>query len=290
MPAVRVFAPAKINLCLHITGQRADGYHLIDTLVGFASVGDVVELSTEGPEGLTISGPEAAGLAADAGNLVSRMAALCWRGGPLRLHLVKNLPVASGIGGGSADAAACCRGIMALQHTPVDPAALLALGADVPMCLASQPARVSGIGEVIAPVALPPLPVLLVNPRVPVPTPAVFRALTAKSNPPLPPLPGPLTAEALTRWLTDQRNDLQAPAVAIAPEIASTLAALSGLPGCVLARMSGSGATCFGIFASDAAVQAAAARLAETRPDWWIAGASLNGPDRAAPQLIRDTT
>ena len=288
---VRVFAPAKINLCLHVTGQRADGYHLLETLVGFASVGDVVEVFVGGPAGLTISGPEAGGLRDDAGNLVARTAAAFWRGAPLRLHLEKHLPLASGFGGGSADAAACYRGIVALQGAGADAAALLALGADVPMCAASHPARIGGIGEVMAPVALPPLPLLLVNPRVGLATQFVFKLLAQKENPVPTPLPADLSdREALILWLAEQRNDLEPPAQMLAPVVGTVLAALRNLPGCALARMSGSGASCFGIFGSDAEAEVAASRLRRRQPHWWIAATRLDGQDRAAPQVIRETT
>lgn len=288
-PPLRVFAPAKINLALHVTGQRADGYHLLDSLVAFASVGDWLELRP-GSLSMTIAGPEAGGLQSDASNLVTRTAAAFWRGGPLGLHLEKHLPISSGIGGGSADAAACYRGIVALQGAGEDAAALLALGADVPMCALSQPARVSGIGEVVEPVALPALPVLLVNPRVEVPTPAVFKTLTCKDNPPMTPLPETLTAASLTAWLKDQRNDLHPPAEKIAPVIGTVLAAITALQGCTLARMSGSGATCFGIFGSDDEANHAATTLREKHPHWWITAARLDGHTSTKPQLIRATT
>ena len=291
MPGVRVFAPAKINLCLHVTGQRADGYHRLDSLVGFASVGDILEIFAGGPAGLTISGPEAGGLRADAGNLVAKTAAAFWRDGPLKLHLAKNLPLASGLGGGSADAAACYRGIVALQGAGEDAAALLALGADVPICATSRPARIRGIGEVMEFCALPPLSLLLVNPRVEVSTQAVFKLLARKDNSALSPLPSDLSdGETLIRWLAEQRNDLEPPARKIAPVVGSVLAALRNLPFCALARMSGSGASCFGIFGSASETEIAATRLRLNHPDWWITPARLDGQDRAAPQEIRETT
>ena len=301
MPRIRVFAPAKINLCLHVTGQRPDGYHLLDTLVGFASVGDWVTLDTRQKRGLTIEGPESAALDPAAPNLVMQTAMEFWgKGmGRLGLTLTKHLPVSSGIGGGSADAAATFRGILwVMDHRgkdlPTDTTLvrrLLALGADVPMCVMSDAAHVRGIGEVMTPVALPPLPLLLVNPRVPVPTPAVFKALTRKDNPAPPPLPTDLKGpEPLIRWLQDQRNDLQLPATEIAPVIGTVLHALAALPGCALARMSGSGATCFGIFTSDAEAEQAATLLRKSHPDWWITATRLNSQTRVEPQVIRDTT
>ena len=291
MQGVRVFAPAKINLCLHVTGQRPDGYHLLDSLVGFASVGDVVEIFAAGPAGLTISGPEAGGLRADAGNLVAKAAAAFWRDGPLKLHLEKHLPLASGLGGGSADAAACYRGIVALQGAGEDAAALLALGADVPICATSRPARIRGIGEVMEFCALPPLSLLLVNPRVEVSTQAVFKLLARKDNSALSPLPSDLSdGETLIRWLAEQRNDLELPARKIASVVGYVLAALRNLPFCALARMSGSGASCFGIFGSASEAEVAATRLRLNHPDWWITPARLDGQHRAAPQEIRETT
>lgn len=282
---IRVFAPAKINLALHVTGQRADGYHLLDTLVGFASVGDWLELS-EGATGFSVSGPEAAQVPADGRNSV--LAAAGAFGFTGALHLEKHLPVASGIGGGSADAAAAVRGIVALTgQEPAGLAArLLALGADVPMCHASTPARVRGIGEEIAPLPLPALPVVLVNPRVEVSTPAVFKALTEKGNPPLGAPPAPAD---LLPWLAARRNDLEPPAIALVPAIGEVLGALRNC-GAGLARMSGSGATCFGIFTDDSKAGTAARALRARHPGWWVAAARLDGQDRLAPQLIRATT
>lgn len=265
-------APAKLNLALHVTGQRGDGFHLLDSLVCFAAVGDVVELSP-GPLSLCIDGPFATGLAADEGNLCLRAARLA--GGAAALRLIKNLPVAAGIGGGSADAAAVLRGLARMGHAL--PADALRLGADVPVCIASVPARMQGVGEVVTP--LPPLPALhlvLVNPGVAVATPQVFAAMPQRDNPPLPPIPGFADARALTGWLAvGTRNDLEAPARRIAPVIDSVLAALAG-QGAGLARMSGSGATCFGIFAG--AAQAARAAAALQKHGWWSVATELAEP------------
>ncbi len=297
MTEIELFAPAKINLALHVVGQRTDGFHLLDTLVSFASVGDQLRLATDDGRQLTISGPEAGNLPVDGDNIILRVASAFWKNGPLRSHLVKNLPVASGMGGGSADAAACFRGIMALlaRTTPMTPealATLLKIGADVPMCLRSEPARVRGIGERIDPVpTLPVLPVLLVNPRVAVSTPQVFKALECKENSEMAAMPDAFpTANVLITWLSAQRNDLQAPAIAIAPVIGTALTTLETLQGCALARMSGSGATCFGIFSTLSEAEAGAKTLRQQHPEWWIAAAMLDGQDRIAPQLIRATT
>ena len=300
MTRVRVFAPAKVNLALHVTGQRADGYHLLDTLVGFASVGDWVTLDTGARRGLTITGPDGGALDPDVGmpNLVIRTAMEFWGKGMGRLGLTldKHLPVSSGLGGGSADAAATFRGMLWLMDHRGDPVTLdvsvmqrlLALGADVPMCLTCDPARVQGIGEKIVPLPdLARLPVVLVNPRVEVSTPAVFKALTQKDNPPLEPLPADLgdTGEFIA-YLSRQRNDLQAPALAAAPVIATVLDRLNASDGCSLARMSGSGATCFGIYRSLDQAETAANSIALKHPDWWVRAAVLDGQGRAAPEQI----
>ncbi len=291
------FAPAKINLALHVVGQRPDGYHLLDSLVAFASVGDRLTLTDAGPHSLTVSGPEATAVPQDDSNLVLRVAARFWTKGPLHIHLEKNLPVASGIGGGSADAAACFRGMMRLLDqqdpdsdrallTPDSMAQLLRLGADIPMCLIGDPAHVSGIGETILPLDdFPHLPVVLVNPRVPVATPDVFRNLSQRDNAAMDPLPAELSdVAALIGWLARQRNDLQDAAMRLAPVIGTVLEALGATPGCRLARMSGSGATCFGVYDSVGQAETAAESLHHARPDWWIAPAVLDGQTRIGGQ------
>lgn len=261
-------APAKLNLALHVTGRRADGYHLLDSLVCFAAVGDSVAL-TPGPLALSIEGPFAAGLGAGPDNLCLRAARLV--GARAAIRLTKRLPIASGIGGGSADAAAVLRALARMGH-PLPPGPER-LGADVPVCLASVPARMSGIGEVVTPTApLPPLHLVLVNPGIAVATPTIFAGLARRENPPMPPLPPLRDAAALIGWLTGTRNDLQAPAVAAAPVIAQVLEALEA-QGAGLARMSGSGATCFGIFA-DAPAAARAAR-ALGQGGWWAVASEL---------------
>lgn len=263
-----MFAPAKLNLALHVTGRRADGWHLLDSLVVFADVGDTVEAGAA--PGLTVSGPFAGGVPTGPDNLVLRAAALAGVAEP-RLHLTKRLPPASGIGGGTSDAAATLRLLGAAP--PVG--ALMRLGADLPVCLAApRPQRMRGLGEDVAEVpGLPGLWLVLVNPGTPLPTPAVFRALACPDNPPLPdPLPAFADGAALADWLAGQRNDLEPPARALEPAIDAALSALAAQPGCRLARMSGSGATCFGIFASRGARDAAATALA--RPGWWVVAAA----------------
>jgi 4-diphosphocytidyl-2-C-methyl-D-erythritol kinase len=277
MPVSAELAPAKVNLALHVTGRRADGYHLLDSLVVFPRLGDLVEAEPAPRLSLAIDGPFARDLDAGAGNLVLRAAALLrapGRGAALRL--TKSLPVASGLGGGSADAAATLRLLAGLWRAPL-PAldAVLSLGADVPACLSGRACRMGGIGERLDPLHLPPFWVVLANPGVPVATGAVFAGLGRRDNPGLPGTPRFVGAEALFAWLAAQRNDLEPPAVALAPAIADTSAALAAQPGCRLARMSGSGATCFGLFAAGPPALAAADALRRARPAWWVAAAPV---------------
>lgn len=270
MTPIEVFAPAKINLTLHVTGLRADGYHLLDSLVSFAGVGDVLRLEPAPEMRLRVTGPMAEGVPTDARNL-------CWRaaeafGVPVSIELEKHLPAAAGIGGGSSDAAAVLHGMEQLCGRGFD-GDLLALGADVPVCRLARAARMSGIGEKVAPVDLPRLSAVLVNPRVEVSTPRVFKALVQKDNPPMEALPeaGPA---GLIRWIGACRNDLQTPAIAVQPVIARVLAALDGA-GADLARMSGSGATCFGLFMSRDAADLAARGLQQACPEWWVTACDL---------------
>lgn len=292
-PPATEFAPAKINLCLHVTGQRADGYHLLDSLVAFAGVGDRLEASLAlGESSLALGGPFGADLPEGGDNLVLRAARAVAPDLPVAFTLEKNLPPASGIGGGSADAAAAVRAVLRLRDPcpGPEPGVVQALGADVPVCLASRPARMRGIGERLDFLdGFPPGWIVLANPRVEVPTPAVFRALSRKENPPLPDaLPDWPGMAALAGWLTAQRNDLEAPALTIAPVIGEVLAALRAQDGQLLSRMSGSGATCFALFAEEAAARAAAAAVATERPGWWVAPAPLYAGCRAATGAAGD--
>lgn len=278
---VRDPAPAKLNLCLHVTGRRADGYHLLDSLVVFADIADEVQIAPGTGLNLFLTGPESGGLTAEPDNLVLRAARLM---GVVDadLRLEKRLPVASGIGGGSADAAATLRALARLTGKPLpSPDDVLQLGADVPVCLSGRPARMSGIGETLTPLPdLPPLWVVLVNPRVPVPTPQVFAALTSRENPALPGIPQDslATAQGFTDWLATQtRNDLVAPALRVAPMLGDVQRALAATPDCLLARMSGSGGTHFGLYATAEAAETAAQRLATVHPDWWIAQGRILG-------------
>ncbi|MFW8635753.1 4-(cytidine 5'-diphospho)-2-C-methyl-D-erythritol kinase [Cribrihabitans pelagius] len=278
--AVEAFAPAKINLTLHVTGRRADGYHLLDSLVVFADVGDRITAAPAEALSLSVEGPMAAGVPADGGNLMLRAARLMTGGSPrgAALRLEKHLPMAAGIGGGSSDAAAALKALSTLWQQPLPAAGdVLALGADLPVCLAAPiPQRMRGTGGRLDP--LPPLPdcgLLLVNPGVAVPTPAIFKALAQRENPPMPEdLPCWQSARELAEWLAQQRNDLQAPAEALAPQISGVLAALR-LTQCLHAGMSGSGATCFALYPSRACAEAAQTRIGSTRPEWWAAAGSL---------------
>lgn len=269
-------APAKVNLALHVTGRRPDGLHLIDSLVVFPRLGDMVEAEPAATLSLAIDGPFACDLGAGPDNLVLRAALLLGAGRGAALRLTKSLPVAAGIGGGSADAAATLRLLARTWQTPLPgPQALLALGADVPVCLAGRACRMSGIGERLAPIELPPFWIVLANPGVPLATAAVFAGLTSRANPALPEPPAFPAPEALFAWVADQRNDLETPATQAAPVVADAVAALAAQAGCGLARMSGSGATCFGLFGAKARALAAAAALRRARPAWWVAAAPV---------------
>jgi 4-diphosphocytidyl-2-C-methyl-D-erythritol kinase len=277
---VREFAPAKINLHLHVVGQREDGYHLLDSLVVFGGAGDWLSVSPADDLSLTVAGPFAAGLASEPDNLVLRAARGLADAAGIRptgaLVLEKNLPVASGIGGGSADAAATLRLLCRYWGVAPDLDGLArALGADVPVCLAGRPSVMSGIGEVLAPA--PPLPMaglVLVNPGVAVSTPAVFRARSdGFSEPARLPGDGWEGIEELVVSLSKARNDLEAPARSLAPAIGDALGVLAAVPGCLLARMSGSGATCFGLFASARAAREAADGI--RRDGWWVWGGRM---------------
>lgn len=284
MSPLTVQAPAKVNLTLHVTGKRADGYHLLDSLVAFAGVGDTLELAAADGLTLTLAGPTAAALAADDDNIVLRAArALAAAAGiapRAAITLTKRLPVAAGLGGGSADAAAALRGLTrlwGLNMAEGDLHALgLTLGADVPVCLAARPTTMTGVGEGLSPApALPPAWLLLVNPRRPLSTPAVFKARTGGFSAPQPLTEPPTDAHALAVALAARRNDLTQAAISLEPVIADMLALIAAQPGCLLARMSGSGATCFGLFADAATAKPAAAALTATQPGWWIAAAPL---------------
>jgi 4-diphosphocytidyl-2-C-methyl-D-erythritol kinase len=280
-------ASAKLNLYLHVIGRRRDGFHLLDSLVVFAAVGDAVRAAPADHLSLSVTGPFTSALHGDADNLVLRaaraLATEVGRSPHAHLTLDKRLPVASGIGGGSADAAATLRALCRLWNRADDPAALariaLTLGADVPVCLASRPRRMGGIGEHLEPAPeLPDCGVVLVNPGVAVATASVFQLRGGAFS-----MPAQLPlrwndAAAMAADLRRLRNELEAPARRLCPAIDGVLSALAAQPGCMLARMSGSGATCFGLFATPEIAAAAAPRL--LRDDWWVWGGGLQSVTR----------
>ena len=275
MKAVKVFAPAKVNLTLHVTGQRGDGYHLLDSLVMFADIGDRLTLRVADATRLQVIGPMAQGVPAGPDNLALRAAALFDQ--PVAITLSKYLPMAAGIGGGSSDAAAVALGLADLTGSRDLPAGLAALGADIRVCLLRRAARMQGVGELVQPLPdIGELHAVLANPGVSVATPEVFKALKDKQNPPMPArLPENRETGKLIEWIAAQRNDLEPPACALVPEIGATLAALAALPGAALVRMSGSGATCFALFHSLDEARNAARLLAAEQPDWWVRPATL---------------
>ncbi len=274
---IRAFAPAKVNLALHITGRRTDGYHLLDSLVVFATVGDWITAQPADRLGMTVSGEGARKIPTDGRNLMIKAARMLDPKRPAALHLEKNLPASSGIGGGSSDAAASLRALSKLWglREPA-PAETLALGADLPVCMAAIPVRMRGIGASLDPVpVLPPLHMVLVNPRKAVSTSAVFRHLKHRDHPPMADIPAGLDAASFAVWLGQQRNDLQAPATAILPAIGTAIAGLQATQGCLLARMSGSGATCFGLYAKPCEARDAAAQFRTDYPSWWVADGAV---------------
>jgi 4-diphosphocytidyl-2-C-methyl-D-erythritol kinase len=281
---VEELAHAKINLDLYVTGRRADGYHELDSLTAFAAFGDRLALSEHDRLELELTGPFAGPLAAEPDNLVlraaRRLAACAGRKAAVRIMLDKRIPVAAGLGGGSADAAAVLRGLnrlWGLRMAPADLAGVAAgLGADVPVCLAARTARMRGVGEQIEPwEGLPPLAVLLVNPNLPLATAAVFGALKVIGERAERPWPPPREPENFLAWLGAGANRLETPAVRLLPQIQDVLALLGAQDGCALARMSGSGATCFGLFETPAARDLAAAAISRARPGWWLAASTI---------------
>ena len=279
---------AKVNLTLCVRGRRSDGYHELESLVAFADVGDALQLQTGAPFALEIDGPYAEACGAPADNLVVKAAAaLAARIEGLRLGhfvLTKKLPVAAGIGGGSADAAAALRLLVHANRQIfaridfADPRVrdvALGVGADVPVCLESRARIMRGLGEeLLDPLDLPPLPALLVNPGVPLSTREVFARLRGKFGT-ASSVAVPRDAADLIDWLAAQGNDLTEPAIACVPVVAEVLSALTALPGARLARMSGSGPTCFALFGSQAEAEQAARALQATHKDWWIQATML---------------
>ncbi|TJW58412.1 MAG: 4-(cytidine 5'-diphospho)-2-C-methyl-D-erythritol kinase [Mesorhizobium sp.] len=279
-------APAKINLALHVTGRRDDGYHLIESLAVFTRFGDRLEIEPAEQDEFSVSGRYAAGLPLDDGNLVVkardalRREAGAQRTPPVAIRLEKNLPVASGVGGGSSDAAAALNGLARLWKLDIDDISLarigLSLGADLPMCLKSKPLVARGIGDEVSPLsAFPALGLVLVNPGVAVSTPEVFNALSRRDNAALPPLPRRLDFHAIRNWLETTRNDLEGAASSIEPAVGEALKALKRADA-AFARMSGSGATCFGLFETGNVAKRAAIAIRARHPDWFVAATRSN--------------
>ncbi|RWX77158.1 4-(cytidine 5'-diphospho)-2-C-methyl-D-erythritol kinase [Neorhizobium lilium] len=282
-------APAKINLALHVVGRRADGYHLLESIVTFADHGDRLDFAPAERDRFSFSGRFAPALSTGSGkhadNLVlkarDRLRSLLQDQGlaapPVAIHLEKNLPVAAGIGGGSADAAAALRGLLRLWDVEVSAPELdrlaLELGADVPMCLRSEPMLVRGIGEDVTLLPdFPSLALVLANPLVGVSTPQIFRRLERKNNPPI----GPKGEGDWVDFLGMLRNDLEPPARSLVPEIAQVSAMLDA-EDALLTRMTGSGATCFGLFETMDTARGAASALQRRKPDWYFQAVQTAG-------------
>jgi len=294
---VFVIAPAKVNLCLHVGDRHADGYHNIQSLVAFTAVEDAVWLESADHFSLTVTGPFKDEVPDGEDNLVLRAARLIAertnRSINTRILLQKLIPAAAGLGGGSADAAAVMRGLVHLWNLDLSISQLselaMMVGADVPVCLESAPAWMEGRGERVR--RIPQLPeawLLLVNPRVAVSTADVFRTLQARSGLILNCADTSFAdLRALVQYLHSTRNDLEKPASEIAPVIAEVLDEINRLPEVLLARMSGSGATCFGIFTDHAAARASMLTLKEKHPDWWMAGACLAGEGAGKPVVVQ---
>jgi 4-diphosphocytidyl-2-C-methyl-D-erythritol kinase len=285
-------APAKVNLTLRVLARRADSYHELESLVVFAAFGDRLSFSRDGDLALTVRGPTAAAAGEGGDNLVLKAArALAARRPGLvfgTFDLDKRLPVAAGLGGGSSDAAAALRLLAEANRISRDDAALYAAaratGADVPVCLDPRPRIMRGIGEGLAAplAALPPLPAVLVNPGVALPTKAVFAGWKASAAASVAPLDEAAlknlrSAHELVGLLAEQTNDLEPPAIALQPSVADVLTALRERPGCMLARMSGSGATCFGLFATNDEAEATEKAVSISHPNWWAKATMFGG-------------
>ena len=284
MATIKGTAPAKVNLTLHVTGQRDDGYHLLDSLVVFAGAADQLGASIAPDLRLQVNGPFAMGVPSDDRNLVIRAALALQKARGVRmgaaLTLEKHLPHAAGIGSGSSDAAIALTMLADLWKVaplPAEAPEVLALGADLPVCLrAPVPTRMSGIGDVLSPVAaLPNCALVLVRPPVEVPTAAVFKGLATKEGSPMEPLPEGLDFDGFARWLARQRNDLLPPACAIAPQITDAIARLSAQPNVAFAGMSGSGATCYGLVRDMATARQVARVIQVSQMNWWVAPAEV---------------
>ena len=274
---IELLAPAKVNLTLHVTGKREDGYHNLDSLVMFADVGDQITVCAAPKTTLEVIGPMASGVPCDGNNVILQAASLLPEVAA-NIVLQKHLPHAAGLGGGSSDAAATLRALARLGNCDL-PSDTVGIGADVPICLHAATARMQGVGEQITPLTeLPSLDAVLVNPNLPVLTAEVFKRLRDSHNAPMPDeMPEKMGANELIEWLKTMRNDLQAPAIEAEPVIEQVFQALEVTPGCRLVRMSGSGGTCFGLYDDAETAAAAAGRLRENFPSWWVTATTLNG-------------
>lgn len=273
-------APAKINLALHVGGCREDGLHRLASLVAFTEFGDGVRVANATGISLEVRGPFRADVPHDGSNLVLRAARMMAGRRGAAISLEKRIPVAAGLGGGSSDAAEVLRQLSRSWNVPLPSGvSLMELGADVPACLAGCPAVVEGAGEVVSPVdCVPELQLLLVNPGLPMSTKSVFGAFRGSGTPMLEPPGNRCGPSEFIAWLTAQRNDLEAVAIGLEPEVGRILARIRRLPGCMLSRMSGSGATCFGIFAETGKAAEAARTLKTEFPSWWVAATSTRRP------------
>lgn len=292
---VVVRALAKINLCLHVGARRMDGYHDLESLVAFTSFGDELLLERDQRLSLSIAGPFSDGLSSADDNLILKAAHLLAprsaQGVGARITLTKHIPVASGVGGGSADAAATLRGLSRLWRLPLSPrelhATAAAIGSDVPVCLDSTPAWMAGRGERVQRLpALPEISLLLVNPKIEVSTAEVFSKLTQRRGTGLPaPLVPFADIFAVVRYLQTTTNDLEAPAMRIAPVIGDVIEEIGRLPDVLLARMSGSGATCFGLVENNESASRCARMMRDRHPHWWVTATSLAVGDVGGAKL-----
>ncbi|MCK0121357.1 4-(cytidine 5'-diphospho)-2-C-methyl-D-erythritol kinase [Loktanella sp. F6476L] len=284
MAIKKTVAPAKVNLTLHVTGQRADGYHLLDSLVVFTDAGDLITATPADGLTLTVTGPFSAGVPTDGTNLILRAAETLRRmRGVIKgaaITVEKHLPNEAGLGGGSSDAAATLKllaDMWDVEPLPMSAPEIVMLGADVPVCLAApKPIRMQGIGQDLTPAPhLPSCAMVLINPKIAVPTKAVFDGLASKQNPSMADIPDKMDFDTFTDWLARQRNDLQPAAIKAAPVIQSALDRLNKIPQVAFAGMSGSGATCFGITKNMADARHAARIIQVAEMGWWVTPAQI---------------
>ena len=267
-------ANAKINLTLHVTGKLPNGFHEIDSLVVFTSFGDTLELEPAEGFSLSTQGPYSKALPHPSENIIlSALRLLEERGTGFRINLEKSIPVSAGLGGGSVNAALALR--LASDYLkyplPADTRKITSIGSDLPVCLTGKPSMVSGLGEKIAVLgSFPEFPLLLVNPNKPVQTQDVYKGLTKVNNSSQTPFPALGNKNDIISWIREQRNDLEPPALQLCPEIKDILSRLQDQEGCLVARMSGSGGTCFGIFQTAEQVSVAAKAIKQLEPGWWV--------------------